>query len=525
MSNFKVNIGETWKDAKSAYVNINGSWQELKKVYKWKRYEISDIPSLKYVSTSNCTYTKYDAGYTFIMNTDSPNELRFGSGAYDSILFSNDYGCIANQIGYIVNNLNTFSGYYVPLNDDLTLAVYNSSTTSWVDTVCNYVLKITGQYTANGELLGLKGEVYEPSVIVEDYVDSVYSKTMSDYPVYGAQNGYWYVYDGEITWDKYSINQIYEPSSFGSSSTKYSSGLSFPILMASQAKKDGDGNVDWGDTYSATSLSNILSNYSKYPYTSLTSSLSADTLYKITIASYISVTYKPVTGWGLTDESVGDLISSVSGKVGDYPDNGIQDGYWYIQNSELKGEPLIYVNIDGAWYPELSNSPTTYTWKKYTVTQKYTDNSVAGRYLVDEGYTSHTTYPMSDYSKGQFLVMETPSVYHSIDIDPSTGSLIYTGTPTSFSTVQSWENHYQSFINGDVEYEDFKRWFVYDGIRWIIDSAVYNTSGVPVYLMTTIYSKPILTDTKGDYIEDVTSKTSDAYPTNGVKDGYWYVQV
>lgn len=132
------------------------------------------------------------------------------------------------------------------------------------------------------------------------------------------------------TWAMYAVDRVYEPSAFGSEASFTNPSSSNPYLMASQAKKDGNGNVDWGSTYTATSSTTLRNNFGTYPYCSMSSTLDADGLYKITSVTTTARKRKQVTGWALTSETIGSYIGDVSAKPGTYPENGIQGDYWYV---------------------------------------------------------------------------------------------------------------------------------------------------------------------------------------------------
>ena len=136
--------------------------------------------------------------------------------------------------------------------------------------------------------------------------------------------------DNKQTWAMYAVNRVYEPNTFDTATTFSNPSSTNPYLMASQAKKDGNGNVDWGNTYTATSSTTLRNNFGTYPYCSMSSTLDADSLYKITSVTTSSRQRQQVTGWALTSETVGAYIGDVSAKAGTYPENGAQGDYWYI---------------------------------------------------------------------------------------------------------------------------------------------------------------------------------------------------
>lgn len=319
-------IGGYAKKLEQLYAGVGGAAKELlPSGYTWKRYMLSSSTELVYVTTvTKCDFdTTENNQNALTMYATTSNALSLDGS---TITFSTSKCSAYWALNMRMHADADHTGHYYPLNDDYSLMVYYGDAVAKKELTCNYVLRKNSTTTAYA------GDVYKTEFQQQrgDYIDSVTSKTADAYPMNGTQDGYWYVYDGEVTWAKYYLNQISEPSTFGSEAS-FSSSQSWPLLMASQAKKDSNGNVDWGTTYSASSAANLRSNYSKYPYCSFASTLNADNLYMITTASFVSYKRKQVTGWAVTSESAGDYIGDVTGKIGDYPENGIQDGFWYIQ--------------------------------------------------------------------------------------------------------------------------------------------------------------------------------------------------
>lgn len=156
------------------------------------------------------------------------------------------------------------------------------------------------------------------------YKETVYGVSKGDYPFYGVKGGYFYVFDGNITFNKYSVSYTMTEGSEGSFSGSDSS--FYPMVLTSSVSVDAYGTLTCGDAYTASSASNLRSNYSTYPYTSFTSETpTLNPLYKITAASIFSYKRKLIT---FTREVT--YIGDVTGTLELYPYHGIHtDGYYY----------------------------------------------------------------------------------------------------------------------------------------------------------------------------------------------------
>lgn len=317
---FYAGVGGAAKQLDMLYGGVGGAAKELlPSGYSWKKYAISDTPNLIYDSYTTSAYVRSTTGYIFY--TPNISNMQYSNG---EVVFATEYGD-GKCLYYAIPEDNTYHytvvNNYVPLGSTGNVSVASNVRTT---VTASKVLLVT--QAANGRLYG---DVYTVSAQKGSYIETIKATKLDAYPINGEQDGYWYVFDGDITWNKYVLNEIYEPSEYNTAES-FSSSQSYPLLMASQAKKDGNGNVDWGTTYSASSAANLRSNYSTYPFCSFASTLNADNLYKITTASILSYKRQKVSAWSLTSQSAGDLIGSVKGKYGDYPEDGIQDGYWYI---------------------------------------------------------------------------------------------------------------------------------------------------------------------------------------------------
>ena len=164
------------------------------------------------------------------------------------------------------------------------------------------------------------------------------------------------------------------------------------------------------------------------------------------------------------------LVGTVTGKPGDYPDNGAKDGFYYIltKTEEVK--------------------PTMYVWGKYSV--KVNENAEpGGKYeYKDNG---------GDFRSVE-IVSQSIEDWANMDNYLKTGKLEKTGPSPK---------------KGDL--------VKYKG-EWGVISDIYEEDGSKIIKAHTVVLIPSSRYSKGDYITDVQA-TKNTYPDNGEKDGYWYV--
>ena len=164
------------------------------------------------------------------------------------------------------------------------------------------------------------------------------------------------------------------------------------------------------------------------------------------------------------------LVGTVTGKPGDYPDNGAKDGFYYIltKTEEVK--------------------PTMYVWGKYSV--KVNENAEpGGKYeYKDNG---------GDFRSVE-IVSQSIEDWANMDNYLKTGKLEKTGPSPK---------------KGDL--------VKYKG-EWGVISDIYEEDGSKIIKAHTVVLIPSSRYSKGDYLTDVQA-TKNTYPDNGEKDGYWYV--
>ena len=189
-----------------------------------------------------------------------------------------------------------------------------------------------------------------------------------------------------------------------------------------------------------------------------------------------------------------------------------------------------YSNINGMWKPTYRAGEVTFTWKKYAVEQVVTSTTysldIANEYTFrhissDDGWYDDY-YP--NYISGYTL-------YSTQTLDKSSGDVSYTGgfaAPSNSDiatfcsdlkaslgaaadSAASAYRRYDKYVSGNIETFHAKI-SVYTGNNGIeIDEKK-------------VVANNTYSDAQGSYIEDVTSSDYNAYPENGVQDGYWYVR-
>ena len=190
-----------------------------------------------------------------------------------------------------------------------------------------------------------------------------------------------------------------------------------------------------------------------------------------------------------------------------------------------------YSNINGIWKPTYKAGEVTFIWKKYTVEQVVTSTTysldIANEYAftrLNGGSTDGWSDYYANYIRGYTL-------YSTQTLDKSSGEVSYTGgfTAPSNSDIKTFcsdlkaslgvaaddaasaYRQYNKNVSGNIE-TFHVRILVYAG-----------NNGIEIYEKKVVANNTY-SDAQGEYIEDVTSSDYNAYPENGVQDGYWYVR-
>lgn len=174
----------------------------------------------------------------------------------------------------------------------------------------------------------------------------------------------------------------------------------------------------------------------------------------------------------------------------------LSDGYVNIGGV---WKPIVktYVNVNGVWMSAWKNLTT---WKKYTVKQ-----TTGAPYKTVKSALKTGDFTANDYVQGA----------SNYSFDSSTG--VYALTNSRQIEVQGLGNVYKFHMFGKTTTSGAVMYEWYTGNKTSILN--YN---MKYYEWT---STPSTTQSRGDYISEVSSEDETAYPSNGVHtDGYWYVK-
>lgn len=148
------------------------------------------------------------------------------------------------------------------------------------------------------------------------------------------------------------------------------------------------------------------------------------------------------------------------------------------------------------YYLYFDTTPT-YIWKKYNVTETKVDVAGASEYFT----------PASEYITGSYVKASNTQPTISGDTFSALSSPFNQTTSEAYDGASRYT--YFSTSAGTTGTLYYEYWW-YDGY----------TSGDIIGKRHTLSTS----QTKGAYIEDVTSTDANAYPNDGIQNGYWYVK-
>lgn len=181
----------------------------------------------------------------------------------------------------------------------------------------------TDTYTTN--LYELKAQT-----IRGDLIDVVSDRDPSAYPENGVQGSYWYVKfsDTPITWERYSTSEGEvrgADDELTTASTTY-------YYRATSYSRSGKTFTASGTRTRASSLSAnnnyLIKNNGEFVNST---NMSGDTLYKITSKSGSSTVTLKFATYTVGDAKGSYIDTVTSYNPYEYPDDGAQDGYWYVK--------------------------------------------------------------------------------------------------------------------------------------------------------------------------------------------------
>ncbi|MDD6837338.1 MAG: hypothetical protein PUF04_09340 [bacterium] len=173
---------------------------------------------------------------------------------------------------------------------------------------------------------------------VKDFINTVGSDTL-DYPTDGEKDGYWYVLvKGEYemhVWDEYNVNCYIDESD--TSTTASGQGKSSQKVMAASSYiVNSDGTVSLVDATQTSYNKLAVGKYLVHLSSSDSTETSGNYLYKIESTSSLiqsGTVYKIVNCYKwkpIVEKDAASDNSVESTDIAAYPDNGVQDGMWYI---------------------------------------------------------------------------------------------------------------------------------------------------------------------------------------------------
>lgn len=180
-----------------------------------------------------------------------------------------------------------------------------------------------------------------------------------------------------------------------------------------------------------------------------------------------------------------------------------------------------YSNINGVWKPTYWVGEVTFTWKRYDVNVgddaiSYKFNKISSNlwYVGDEEDVAQW---------GEFynnVLSNVDYLYNSCSLDSTTGVVTYSGTKYNIETTWSSLKEFRDDTG------TWTRHCQYNGYHYYLSGITNQYSGEGVEMRKQEIQQVVTEGekTQGSYIDDVTSSDYNAYPENGVQDGYWYVR-
>lgn len=173
------------------------------------------------------------------------------------------------------------------------------------------------------------------TILDKEFLDTVESSDPDDYPVEGQQGDYWYVRysDTPITWERYAfaeglvqgetVQQSASRSTYFYRATGYStSGKTFTASVSrTQASSLAVGNY----------LIQSNGSFAKPSNNATSGTVSGDTLYEITSKTGSSTVTLDFATYTIGDIKGSYIDTVTSYNPYEYPDDGAQDGYWYVR--------------------------------------------------------------------------------------------------------------------------------------------------------------------------------------------------
>lgn len=191
--------------------------------------------------------------------------------------------------------------------------------------------KTISEITTSGDASTIYFDIVELKAgsVKGEYIDTVEASDPSAYPDNGKQGNYWYIKyaDTPITWERYNFS--WAEIQGASVTQSVSSGTTF-YRATTYSKEDGLFKATGTSTRASSLAVNNLLIQNDGAFVNSTN-LSGDTLCKITSKTgynTISLKYDTFT---LAEERGSYIDTVTSYNPYEFPDDGVQDGYWYVK--------------------------------------------------------------------------------------------------------------------------------------------------------------------------------------------------
>ena len=158
-----------------------------------------------------------------------------------------------------------------------------------------------------------------------------------------------------------------------------------------------------------------------------------------------------------------------------------------------------YIGIDGISHQIY---PPLYVWNRYSInTQyKYREVETLTQSSVENGLGYHQSYSSATYS-----------------FDESTGLF----TLTNISYIRGNQVSFPCYATDAIVYTSNHKLMQIKCTSDPVDHIAKITSGISIYKLSS--EKVKVSESQGEYVDQITSENSNEYPENGILGEYWYV--
>ena len=177
-----------------------------------------------------------------------------------------------------------------------------------------------------------------------------------------------------------------------------------------------------------------------------------------------------------------------------------------------------------------------YVWERYSIlksVQYHASSGMLSCYLEGDDEDKHVYYARGRYETYRVLNRQsTPTLYYNTIYDYY--RLEFSGKPSSAPSFDDQDETYCSLSDGDIFDSSLENTGSTvgsgrsHGTHAFVASGQFSVpNGVAEGNVVYIYYKGewLIADSKGAFVDQVESKSPNAYPVNGVSGGFWYVKI